>query len=252
MSLAGRSPVTPKNQSADNLRMSHFSLSSSTPLCASTSSMLVVSHTKSTIDPLVRKDMKQFTKNVPVDHWVEGVCGRNKDTINAWESYFKDINLFNDSQVREHIKAFCDAACETERYDPFTALTEIILAHARSGKLEGIMGSPPISDIGVFSHHAKKVPGSDHHGSQASNRMPDVVVTRKAEIDRIKAVGGRLMWPSIIACIELKYGYGLASQLAFEQKQRSGDTSALSDDISLQVSDIQNPSVFSSLSSSQG
>lgn len=247
MSIAGRSrpPVTPENQSIDRLRMSNLSLSSSTPLRASTSSMLIVSHTKPTIDPLVRKDMKQFTKNVSVDHWVEGVCGRNKETISAWESYFKEIDLFSDSQVREHIKAFCDAARETQRYDPFTALAEIILDHARSGKLKGIAGSPPISDIGVFSHHDKKIPGSDHHGSQASNRMPDVVMARKAKIDGIQAGKDRLMWPSIIACIELKYGHWLASRLASEQKQRNGDTATSSNDTFIEVSDILDSYLFS-------
>ncbi len=84
-------------------------------------------HTKNFVDPLVRNDMKLFTKTVTVDWWVEAVCGVKPDKLNAWADYFRQKGLFTDQAILEELNIFSCALREEERYKLTAKIFEKVL-----------------------------------------------------------------------------------------------------------------------------
>ncbi|KAI0090123.1 hypothetical protein BDY19DRAFT_992356, partial [Irpex rosettiformis] len=210
-------PTTPKHPRIEQLQ----SKSQSTPLRTNSSSKLLQPHTKKTIDPVVRDDMSDFTKNISIASWVEAVCGVKNDTINHWAEYFLNNGLFEN--IKGDLNTFCRAQDEPHRYEPFAAILKKTLAFSVEAKdeLQGISGTLPVDDIVFIPHNDKVLRGSEEHGKRlASDRKPDILVARKRDKDLAELEKKRMHWSSAVMCMELKFVHGLSGQFKNELRKR--------------------------------
>ncbi|KAI0762062.1 hypothetical protein BC629DRAFT_1443365 [Irpex lacteus] len=160
-------------------RVAQLQVSMSTLNRISSSSYITPIHTKSFIDPLVRNDMKLFTKTVTVDRWVEVVCGVKPDKLNTWADYFRQKGLFTDQAISEELDTFNCALREEERYKPTAKIFEKVLevAQVSVNELKDV-GEPLLSDLRFHPHDARLMLSPEDQAALAARRKPDVLVLR--------------------------------------------------------------------------
>ncbi len=189
--------------------------------CTNSSAASSTSQIASTIDPLVHVEDLRVVTNVPVYKWVETVCGRDTQTIDAWADYFKQISLVHNKVIKKALKKFCSASYKTTRYAPLCRIIDeaLELANISKGKMEGIDGPPPILDISSFPRDSQtsKVTQRSESDSHHADRMPDVIVARISKKTKANRTGKGVKWSAVIACIELEFVDQLKGKLKAER-----------------------------------
>lgn len=72
-----------------------------------------------------------MTLYTPVDVWVEAVTGFSRETVEKWAAVFKENGLFEKSEIKQALSAYCSATEEIGRYPTFHVLLSYIQAFVR-------------------------------------------------------------------------------------------------------------------------
>lgn len=185
--------------------------------------------------------MKENTQNAKVDDWVKAVCDIDDKMTSSWAAYFKSKNLFE--LVIKDLNTFCDARVETARYRPLAGIFTKILEMARgaSGGMVGIGSCPPLDDLCFVPHDGKVMRRQEHQGKLAASRKPDIVATRKKEVQSAQDMDKGLEWSAAVIAYELKQEFLLRPQFDVECKRRGigNSTSGTGDEAPIPESKVR-------------
>jgi hypothetical protein len=214
-----RPPVTPQPARVVDLRAN----SKSTPSRTSLSSTLAIKHTKDSVDPLVKKEMEEFTVNVTVDTWVSAVCGVNQTKLASWAAFIEKNSWIEDNVIANALTDFCTATEEVLRYEPLCTLTLRLLelVQEANGGLDGLDGPPPVKDMLFYRSDRRPMRRNEDHGNLAAKRKPDVLATRKGE-QKLVQDEPTVEWAKVLHYIEVKYELRARSTLISQLNTKLG------------------------------
>lgn len=224
--LSHPSPRTPvKNKASTNLQQSTYT---STPIVPKPSTMVVTDHVRDEIYPLLRHDLYNHNKTIPVDDWVGAFLGVPPQTLSGWEDHFRQGEVLLDGTIEENMEMYRERTEEAEGYVPWANISNQIVAKAH----EYIPDLPKrsLSDLLFIRNDPVRVCSN---GVYYSQRSPDVLVTLKSIIRDLpinqqkgkgKGIGTLstkgIRWGDVISCVEFKYKKGDTKEVFAEWEKR--------------------------------
>lgn len=172
-------------------------------------------NTADAVHPYVEQDLQDSVK-VELYPWVEAVFGCCRERIDKWTSEIGEQRWFHDDVIQQHLKSYCDAREEPDRYGPFCALANRILDLARSNLLDE---SHPTNSLRFLPTSRRMVSRTPEHGKLGAIRYLDVTLTHEEAAHRFKK-DKRIAWVDVLHYVELKFVKRLTSALAAQKKGR--------------------------------
>lgn len=181
------------------------SATQSTPIRHGISSTLGVEHTKSKLDPILKKEVDDMSLYVHVDRWLAAATGFAADVVEKWASVFKEKKFFEDPRISEALNTFCLTAKEPERYEPFSSILNYTLEYVEAHKVDfpGLPPSLPIKGLVYTPNDTHSLVTSGEQGRLAAKRKPDIVGVRQEAVDD-RVGGAQFHWTKPVLCYELK------------------------------------------------
>ena len=187
---------------------SHLDQVLTTPLKMTTSSRELAAHIHDRIKPFVMKDLNEHSHTVDLYLWLEAVLDLDKRTLHSWARKAKQQAWFDDPEIQAELYAFCEAAHETERYEPFCKIANKVLELAK-GVLIPKRSKYPVEDFTFARNDPWYLLTNTLHGTKGAKRKPDVVGIRRDQLGRLQRsstgddpVG--LDWTSVLWFCEFK------------------------------------------------
>lgn len=199
--------------------------SQNTPRHVNPDGLLMSSHTKDTVHPYVREDIKD-SKVKALYEWLDVLLDLPKQTVLRWASQIGQNDWFNDPIIAKSLCEYCEAKQENERYAPWCALLNRILELA-PGQLDGVPADDPwpIDDLCFVNHSEKEVGRTTEHGLRGARRLPDIAAMRAAAAKALDDPKGKTAWSDFLFWHELKYHINLTDALNKEIAEREAQSS---------------------------
>lgn len=182
-----------------------------------TTGLQISGNTTKSVHPYVEQDVRD-TIRVDLYPWVEGVFGISRERIDKWTTEIGEQRWFHDDVIQRHLKDYCKADEEEERYEPFCGLANRILELGRSNLLDEPYPIDSLQFIPTSHHMVSRIP---EQGRLGARRFLDITLTHGEAVHRFQETK-KIAWVDVLHFIELKYVGKLTDALAKGKKDRKG------------------------------
>jgi hypothetical protein len=176
-----------------------------TPLKVGVTSMVSSEHTHDSIKAFVQQDIKENTCKVQYDLWMEAVFGLRKVDIDRWKATFRSKGWFNNLDIQQQLRSYCDVSSETQRYDPFCKIANKVLELAKSDLFPADY-TYPIDDIKFVRNDPVYL--RRNNPKLDALRKPDVLGIRQRHESDLRPQDGKpplgLDWAAVFFFCEFK------------------------------------------------
>ena len=174
-----------------------------------------------TVRTCVRQDLLSATP-VAVEEWVDRFLGVSPPVFTVLVDKITEEKWYSDTAIQKHLKAFCYAKNEGQRYEPAIGLFTRILAQARTAMKTSALGLPagdarksfPIPDITIIDGSEHPIQAPEEQGKLDAKRKPDLLVVRKRPSKL------PIAWHDVLTWFELKFVFNLTDKFNKERVVR--------------------------------
>ncbi len=166
------------------------------------------------IPTFLKNDIKQHTKIVSIEHWVDAVLNVSLEELSRWTSLLRQKPIVLDPTIEENMQAYRDRSREQDGYLPWSIIANQIVKVAHDYLPD--LPAYKLKDLLFIRNDPIQIEGGSPYYTKWS---PDIIVTLENTLRGILYpptttnlfIEGRvptegITWYEVISCVEFRQG----------------------------------------------